>query len=290
MKVEYLFFIVLSAFLHAFYNFLMRKSVGNRTFLSWMFIVATGVSVVFTLAVGGSYAIPWRYVPHVFAAGFFYACYQIMVSKAYERGNISRYYPLTMLSPVLIPIWAWLALSERISFLTGLGIGVTIVGAIMVKLDSYTWKELKKMFGFSQDYLTARIALGASVVYSFGSVLDKAKIAYFPLPVYHILLLGFVAVDSVWYSRVKERQKLMPYFFKYWKSILLAGFLLFFSFLTFRYSLRVVPVTVAVPVRQVAIVFAILLGVFSLKEKLRWTALIGSLVIILGVVLVNFGI
>ena len=290
MKIEYLLFIVLSAFFHAFYNFLMRKSMGSRIFFTWMFIISAVIALVFTIVTGGYRGIPWHFIPYVYGAAFFYTIYQIFVSQAYERGNISKYYPLTVLSPIFIPIWASLFLAERISVVTGLGIFITIVGALLVKLNSFSFEEFKKMFRFSKDYVGARFALGASVVYSFGAVFDKAKIASFPLPAYHVLLLGFIAMNGSVYSHFIEKKALVPYFKKNWRALILAGLIVFLSFLTFRVALRVVPVSIAVPVRQVAIIFAILLGVLSLKEKLRLSGLIGSFIIILGIVLVNAGI
>jgi uncharacterized membrane protein len=69
----------------------------------------------------------------------------------------------------------------------------------------------------------------------------------------------------------------------------LGGITLYFSFLFFRVALKEVFVSLAVPVRQVAIIFAILLGVLFLKEKIEARNLLGSLIIILGIVLINAG-
>ncbi|MCU0284897.1 MAG: DMT family transporter [Acidobacteria bacterium] len=268
----------------------MRKSLGSRTFFTWMFIISTLIALAYTFITGAYRDIPWRFIPYVYAAAFFYTLYQVFVSKSYERGNISQYYPLTVLSPIFIPLWAYFFLAETISPVTGLGIIVTIIGALLVKLNSFSFSELRKMFGFSKDYAGARFALGASVVYSFGAVFDKARIAAFPLPAYHVILLGFIAINGSLYSHFIEKEKLVPYLKKNWPSLTLAGLVVFLSFLTFRTALRMVPVSIAVPIRQVAIVFAILLGVLILKEKFRLSCLIGSIVIILGIFLVNFGI
>lgn len=289
MKIEFLFYIVVSAFLHALYNLYMRKSLGNRIFLTWMFIFSTIWGGIFLLAHGNKNSIPWEYLPFVFGAALFYWGYQVLVSQSYQRGDISRYYPLTVLSPMFIPIWATLFLGEHISILSGLGILVAVTGALTVKINAFTIKEVKKMFSFSSDYSGARFALGASVMYSFGAVLDKSKIAFFPLPVYLVILLLFMSIDGLIYSSFIEKEKLIPYFLLNWKSIIISGFIVFLSFITFREALRAVPVSLAVPIRQVAIIFAILLGIFRLKEKVRLGSIIGSAIIILGILLVNAG-
>ena len=156
MKIEYILFIILSAFLHAFYNFFMRKFVGSRAFLTCMFIVSAAAALVNLAVVGIKHPIPWHFLSYVFLAALFYTIYQVFVSKSYEKGDISKYYPLTVLSPIFIPLWAGLLLAERVSFLTGTGIRITIAGAITVKLNRFSWEEFKKMFRFSKDYAGAR--------------------------------------------------------------------------------------------------------------------------------------
>jgi drug/metabolite transporter (DMT)-like permease len=295
MKIEFLFFIVLSAFLHAFYNFLMRRSGGKRVFLMGLFVVAGLISVVTTISAGSYSEIPWAFVPVVCGAGLFYIMYQVFVSKAYERGDISRLYPLTVLSPIFIPFWAAFFLGERISVITGAGIVVAIIGAALVKLNEFSAQEFKKMLRFSKgggrngEYRGARLALVASLLYSFGAVLDKSKIASFPLSAYLLVLLWAMSFYGYLYVRFVDKERLMPYFRAHWKTVVLGGVVLFFSFYTFRIALKMVPVSIAVPVRLVSIVFAIFLGVVALKEKPRPWNLIGSVIVILGIVLVNAG-
>ena len=289
MRIEYLLYIVLSAFLHSFYNLLMRKSGGSRIFLVSMFTVA-GFSAVAVVFITGNYrGIPWQNVPYIYGASFFYILYQIFVSKSYEHGNISTHYPLSVLSPVFIPIWAYFLLAEKISLMTGTGIIITVIGAFMVKLNSFTWIEIKKMFQLSREYRGARFALAASLMYSFGAIFDKSRIASFNIVTYIGFILLFMALNLIIYTLIFQKQPVRSYIPGYWYFILLGGITVFLSFFTFRVALREVMVSVAVPVRQVSIVFAILLGVIMLREKPDTNKLIGSLVIIGGIILVNLG-
>ncbi len=292
MAARYLLLIIISSFMHAFYNYLMRKNSGHRLFLLGMFTVSAVFTLIGTIVTGDYKTIPWHYVPYVYAASFFYILYQIFTAKAYEKGQISKYYPLTVLSPVFIPFWAYMFLGERINIMVGIGILLALVGAVLVKANTLTLTELKKIISFDKEYIGARFALGASLVYSFGSVFDKSKIAEFSLPSYLAILLTFMTINGYIYYVIAEKKdtRIFPFFGKYWKAMLLGGVGMIFSFYTFRIALRVVPVSIAVPVRLVAIVFAILLGVVLLKEKLKPQNLLGSLVIIVGILLINFGI
>jgi drug/metabolite transporter (DMT)-like permease len=284
----YILMIVISAFLHAFYNFMMRKAGGSKGFLLTMFLMTAGISIV-VAASTERLAIPWNHLPYVYGASLFYVLYQVLVSKSYETGNISALYPLTVLSPIFIPFWAFILLSESISILTGIGILVTVIGAICVNLRSVSLQEFRKIFQLHGDYRGARFALGASFMYSFGAILDKSRIAYFPLGTYLSLILCFMAVNMALYWSFSEKQALPAVVRTYWKSGLLGGITIYLSFLFFRVALKQVFVSLAVPVRQVAIIFAILLGILFLKEKMKTSNLIGSLVIILGIILINAG-
>ena len=289
MSLRYIWFIVISALLHAFYNFLMRKASGDEGFLLTMFVVATGVAAAIAVLTGGLAAIPWRHLPYVYGASFFYIQYQILVSKAYESGNISTLYPLTVLSPIFIPIWAFFFLSETISFVTGAGIVLTVVGATLAKIQAVTLQEFKKIIRFHKEYAGARFALGASFVYSFGAIFDKSRIASFSLTSYLFFIIGFMTVNMIVYWHFWKKQTIVPVVVNYWKAGILGGLTVYFSFLLFRVALKEVFVSLAVPVRQVAIVFAILLGVILLKEKIEPRNVFGSLIIILGIVLINAG-
>ena len=287
MNIEYLGLIILSAFFHAFYNFLMKKTDGDLGFLLTIFIVATGVALTIILATGQWADFSRPHIPLVFGAAFFYILYQIWVSKAYERGNISALYPLTVLSPLFIPLWAFVFLSEKISLLTGLGILLTVLGAFFVKLNSFSIEELKKLFAFHEDYLGARYALAASFIYSFGAILDKASVAAFPIAVYITLILAFMTINLAIYWAFFEKRAVWPEVIAYWKQGLLGGIALYLSFFLFRIALREVFVSLAVPVRQVSIVFAFGLGIIFLRETFKASIAVGALIIILGIVLLN---
>ncbi len=290
MKTEYFLFIIISAFFHASFNLLMKRSLGNRSFLFCAFFIATIISIMVTMIAGDYKNIPWQLIPYVFGASFFYILYQILVSKSYENGDISALYPLTVLSPIFIPIWAYIFLSEKITLLAGLGILITVVGAIIIKLNSFTLDEFKKIFTLNKEYLGARFALGASFMYSIGAIFDKSKIAFFPISTYLTIILFFMSLNILIYLALYKRQQPFQYITQHWKSALFGGITLYLSFFFFRFALKEVLVSIIVPIRQTSIIFAILLGVLMLKEKFEISNLIGSMIIILGITLINFSI
>jgi drug/metabolite transporter (DMT)-like permease len=289
MKTGYLLFIVISAFLHAFYNFLMKKNSGDHFFLNGIFVVATLISLPVTLISKGYENIPWHNVVYIYGAAFFYTLYQIFANKSYQRGSISTNYPLTVLSPLFVPIWAFPLLSEKISLLTGLGIFVTVLGAIVVQMKSISLSEFKKIFILSKDHTGAHFALAASLAYSFGAIFDKARINVFPLTAYLSIIIGFMTINMIIHMLVSQRASFAHYMNNNWKVLTIGGIALYLSFLFFRLALQNIEVSVAVPIRQVSIIFAILFGVFFLKEHFGTGKLAATLIIIMGILLINMG-
>jgi drug/metabolite transporter (DMT)-like permease len=71
--------------------------------------------------------------------------------------------------------------------------------------------------------------------------------------------------------------------------ILLSGPVMMGSFITFRYGLKLAPVSYAVPARQVSILVGVLIGTLFLGEecgRIRFTA---ALLILVGVALIRLG-
>lgn len=289
MNTAFLLVITASGFFHAFYNFLMRRSQGSRLFLTGIFTTGALLSWVVTFLSGTPFIIPQNtFVINVLAASFFYFLYQIFVSQAYERGDIAVVYPLSMLSPLFIPVLALVFLSEVIPLGAWLGILVTIAGSMLVQLNAVSFVELKKIMRFSRDYRAARWALAASFMYAIGSVFDKSRISEFDLLVYMNLILTFMAILLLFYSAVVERKSVLAFFLKNYKPVLTGGTSLFLSFLLFRLALQHVYVSIAVPVRLSSIVFAVLLGVFVLRERITLNKLAGIAIVILGILFIQW--
>jgi len=290
MEIKYLFFIVLSSFLHAFYNFLMRKNGGDQYFLNGIFVSAALISIFSTLISNGYSNIPWHNVPYIYGASFFYILYQIFVNKSYQRGgNISTNYPLTVLSPLFIPIWAFFLLGEKISVLTAIGIFITVLGAIMVQISKFSLSELKKMFMLNKDYIGARFAITASLMYSFGAIFDKYRISTFLVTTYLSFIISFMAMNMIIYMFFSQRLDFIKYTLINWRITFIGGLTLFFSFLFFRLALQKINVSIAVPIRQVSIIFAILFGVAFLKEIFKFEKLVAVFIILIGIILINIG-
>ena len=273
---------------------MMKKYANKDTFLVSMFIVGTFYASLYLIGYAhfghDSLEMNWRDIPNVFFAALFFTIYQHFTSVAYKNGNMTSLYALTLIGPVFIPIWAGIFLNESLSLMAFLGILITIIGAMILKLKSFSKAELVKVYTFNEEYKSARLALLAAIAYSFGAVLDKSKVANFSLQIYIPLIMGFMTVNLLILQRKEVFTKAYyQEFLIYAKYALIGGMVLFLSFYFFRVSLQHVFVSVAVPIRQVSIICALFLGWYFLHEKITSMKTIGSLIIILGIIFVAQG-
>lgn len=283
MQLHHLLMIAGSAFMHASYSVLLKTRGKDPYLLPGFFLVATLVAWGDVWRQGGLGAVAWGDLPMIYLAALFYVMYQMFCTTAYQMGDISALYPLTVLGPVLIPIWAGLFLSEHIGVQALSGIALTFVGAACIKLKTLSWDEVKKALGWHGDYAGARWALAASLVYSVGAIFDKASVGRFEGCTYLAFILSFMTLNMLvvlLFSKQRppvEQSNLWP--------MLLGGLALYLSFMLFRVALKEVFVSIATPIRQMSIIFAMGFGFVFLKEQIRHTTLVGAVAIIFGVCL-----
>lgn len=292
METNYFIYIVVSGFFHALYNYKMRSYNDQPNFLASMFFIAA-ITAILTSQIANYNFIQTIQNPHlIYGAAFFYSLYQFFVSKAYETGDISMVYPLTVLSPAIIPIWALIFLNEQISIKLVLGICLAITGAVTIKLKSLSLTELNKAFRFSKDYTAGRYALISSVFYSIAAIFDKAAIGSNQVVPYMSVLLTFMAANLFIISAIRhygapiKKKHALPLKDNL-LNIIFSGIIVYLSFITFREALKETYVSIAVPLRLVSILFATFLGIMFLHEKLQKKRAIGALLIIAGIAIIS---
>lgn len=288
MQSKYLFLLILSGLFHAFYNFLIRSQQGSRIFLVSIFISGWIFSLLGIILSGIEVNIFWRGVPYIFGAAVFFSFYQIFISRGFEKGTIAVVYPIAMSSPIFIAVLAAIFLGEILPLYVWLGILITVTGGFVVQLNAMSWKELSNILRFGKDYEAGRLALLAAMMYAIAAIFDKSVVGKFHVLVYVSILFFFMSIIILTYQLVVEKENLIPYIKENLRVIIPGGLILCLSFVTFRIALPHVYVSIAVPVRLVSILFAVILGRVVLKEKITRKKAAGIALVILGILLIQF--
>jgi len=216
-----------------------------------------------------------------------YFLYQICTSKAYQRGELSLVYPLSSLTPLFVPLWAGIFLHERLS-------GLGIIGIVFITLGTILLQGSGSFLSCPQkDKWPTLWALAAAFFASIGSVMDKTgvkmlsdRLIYPYILLMVLFMLGFLTAWVWWHFPAKDifmGVKTHPF------QVLLGGLMLAGSFLSFRYGIKICPISYAVALRRASIILSVWLGALVFKETHVWTRTLASVVIIIGLILLKIG-
>lgn len=282
--------ILFSALMHALWNLLVKSSGDKTVFIWWMF-VASGLLLNLLLP-----CLPGPFptvTPHILllaaAGGACFVLYHLFAGRAYRTGELSLVYPLTQTSILYVPLWGILLLGERLSPLGIAGILLIVLGAWSVQLRRVAFAEMLRPFTNLGDP-AVRAALLAGFIYSLGAVIDKTGVTgYSPLYFTYLLVMFMFAFMTLNILRPRYRRRIIPEWRRSRHLILAAGPVMMGSFLSFRYGLQMAPMSYAVPVRQISLLFAVLIGVVILGETCGRIRFAAALTILAGVLLVRLG-
>lgn len=282
--------IIFSSVMHALWNLLVKQSRYKTVFIWWMFVSSGLMFSLLLLLLRQPIPAPdSRVLLMALGGGGCFALYHLLTGRAYSGGDISLTYPLCQTSMLYVPLWGMIIMGEQLSLIGGSGIALVALGAYSVQLQKLTLNELLRPFR-NLGNPSVRFALAAGFVYSFGVMFDKAGVQLYS-PLYFTWLMVFVMfiLMSVNLRRDRYRGMVAAEWQTNWKLILMSGPTLMASFIAFRYGLKMAPVSYAVPVRQVSILFGVLLGMLFLKESYGRIRLVSAALILAGAFLIKFG-
>ena len=289
MQTLALVLIVLSALMHALWNLLVKKSSDKTVFIWWMFVSAF---CLMTLVTWGLDLFPHptpRLLGLACISAVCFVLYHWLGGYAYREGDLSVTYPLAQTSMIYVPIWGVLLLREQLS-VTGIGgILLIVIGAYCIQLKGLGLADFRRPF-MQLGERSVQAALLAGFIYSLGAIVDKTGVgdysAYqftYVLVLFMVLLMTLNLLRPGYRGRILNVLKINPWL------VLCAGPVVFASFISFRMGLQLAPVSYAVPVRQIGLLFGVLIGLIFLGESCGRIRLTSVGLILFGVVLVWHG-
>ena len=279
--------VLTAAFLHAGWNYLLKKSQGRIVFIWWFLLLAAILYFPMFFYFWPKTTIPPLGWSCVVASGLLHGLYFWFLGGAYQRGDLSLVYPIARGSgPLFVPFLAVGLIHERIFLFGILGIAMVILGIYVIHLPSFSAQS------FLEPFLAFRGGASLWALYTGGtiaaySLVDKVGVSIVYPPVYIYLMLVLACLFLSPYVLVKERTLLKEEWHMNKGTILVLGFLVLFTYMMILFALRISKVSYVVAVREVSIVFSALYGVVWLAEKHARQKLVGAALIALGVVFIG---
>jgi uncharacterized membrane protein len=272
--------ILLSATIHASWNFFTKKSIANKIVVLWFSwfiagLVMTPIALYFTEI--SSISTDW--IPYIILTTIIHALYVYLLGWAYTLGDMSLIYPIArgigVLFTVIIVAFTGM---EYISAQGVIGIMILVAGIVLIAIKRF--KDLDKR-------LAMKIAALVGCCTAFYTITDKISIAHIP-PLFYIstmFLCTSLALLPLMIYQFKSHSLHVRKQHKLYCSFI--GFASLFGYLLILYALQKSPAPYVAALREVAIVFGAILGIRFLKEEANKRKIMGISLIILGAIIIK---
>lgn len=291
MSALAVFLVVLSAAMHAARNYLTKKAADKQAFVWWYEIIGLILfTPLFMLYFPDASFMSISVWTFLLVSGLLHAAYWIFLTKALENGDLSLVYPIMRSSPALVLIFSIIFLHEEITYLGISGILLVTLGSYTINMHRLKGDEfLRPLRALAHDR-AMRFAFATLFSVAAYSIVDKLAVSRIHPVVFAYLYPWFsMVVFSGYLFHIKRSGEVRREWRSHRASILVCGVLSIFGYFLILVAFTLDRVSYIVGLRQLSIVFAVLLGGFALREKHRRVRIISAAVIFLGSFLIAVG-
>ncbi|MDA0764386.1 MAG: EamA family transporter [Proteobacteria bacterium] len=220
---------------------------------------------------------------YILISAFLHFFYQIFLLNAYKYGELSEVYPIARgASPLIITSVSICFLKDNISFFEILGIIIISFSILIYGLKQYLDNK-SNIRGFYLALITGCFIASYSLVDGFGARVTQNPISYYSVVT---LVNGIIFTIFIKFyhpgilRRVAHEGK---------KSFFIGGAASYTAYAIVVWACLFLPIAVVSSIRETSIIFALLLGIYCLKEKfnlIKFILIAGSF---FGIVLMRIG-
>jgi drug/metabolite transporter (DMT)-like permease len=275
-------FVLLSAIFHSIWNFLAKTSQDKYVFSWWMkmfeFILYLPLSI-YLWATGEIQSAGWMIV---ILSGVVHFAYWILLMSSYTFADLSIVYPIARSAPVLVTLFAVLFFDEQLSTMGLFGILSVMGGVYLLTIDGarfHSWSILR-----NKGVLFAVLTALAVTAYS---LIDKQGAPFFP-PILYVWLenaVSLLPLSTVIF--LTKHSGIVPEWQKNKWIIIISGFLGLLSYSLIVFVMQTFQVSYIVSIRQVSVVFGVILGGTILNERHLKKRLLASILVFIGLFLIT---
>ncbi len=272
-----------SAFRHASWNFLLKRSDDKTAFL-WSFgVIAFAAFLIPAIVFTAIEGIGPRGLLFGAVSALLHGVYGLALTRGYQLGDLSAVYPISRgMGPALVPLAAVLLLDERVSVAAGFGIALVVAGVYAINIEAGGLGDLVRPLRALNRPAT-RVALLTGALIASYSLWDKTALDHLsPLTLNQFAMAGHVLVLSPLALRASAGPVRSE-----WRqrrgSILAAGLLAPLAYVLVLAALTTSRISYVAPTREVGIVLGALLGVMLLGEGYGRWRIAGAVTIVAGV-------
>jgi drug/metabolite transporter (DMT)-like permease len=274
------FLIVLAAALiHAFWNAAIKSSEDKLASMTGLVLGHAPFAALALLFAPLPSLAAW---PYVVSGALLHLGYQLFLQESYRHGDLTHVYPLSRgTAPLLTAILSVLFLGEQLSPLAWAGIlaiAIGLMSLVLVRRADGIWDTRSA----ATALVTGAFTAGYSIVDGTGARVAGTALGFYAVLslLNAALMLGLMQWRRPALLRAVARGS--------WRRPLMAGGASFTAFALVVWAFTQAPIALVAAVRETSVIFALLIGVVFLKEKLNLVKLFATAVTASGTMLVRF--
>ena len=278
--------VLTAAFLHATWNYLLKRSGGGVGFV-WLF-AAFSTLIYAPLALG---LVIWQkpqigfiQIAFIFGSAVLHTVYFLLLDKGYRVGDLSLVYPLARGSGPL------LAVAAAIFFLGERPSPLAVAGAIMIGIGVFMLTGDPRKLRENGALHAVGFALLTGTVIAAYTLWDKVAVSTLLIPpllqdwgtnLGRTLLLVPLAARNT--GKIKNAWN------KFRKEIIMVAILCPLSYILILSAMAFTPVSYVAPSREISILIAALMGSHFLAEGNLGRRVLASAAMVIGVIALALG-
>jgi drug/metabolite transporter (DMT)-like permease len=263
MTVFALSLILAAAFIHASWNYFLKRSGGGTAFV-WLFAALSALIYAPLAAVVIWWVKPqfgWVHYGLMAASAILHTAYYMLLDRGYRSGDLSVVYPIARGSgPLITVLFAVLLLHEQPTALAVTGALLIGGGAIALTGDPRKLRESGNLHAVAFALLTGCMIASYTLV-------DKIAVAAWLIPPlvqdWATNVGRFVLMSPL---ALKARDELAPTWRRAKKEIVAVALLCPLSYILVLTAMVFTPVSYVAPAREVSILIAAFMGTRLLAE------------------------
>ena len=267
-----------AAILHAAWNALVKATADRLVMIAIMMASQVGVALLVVPFMAFPTPESW---PYIWASTVLNTAYCLFLIAAYRHGDLSHVYPISRGSaPLIVAVISVAIVGETLTRQAGLAVVVIALGIMSLTLTrgAEGFRDPKAMV---YALGTGLFIAGYTVVDGVGARLAETAHSYtFWVHLFNGLPIALLAL----YLR---RGQVVASLRSAWKVGVLGGAISLLAYWIVIWAMTQAPMALVSAVRETSMVFAVLIGVFVLKERLDLARLASIGTTLIGTVMLK---
>lgn len=284
MSILALSLIVISAILHATWNYLAKRSEGGNTFV-WLYMVVTLVvyaPFVIAFFIIRPISIGWLEIGFMAGSAILHLIYSLLLQQGYKVGDLSLIYPICRgTGPLIVAVAAFFLYDEK---LTTIG----VIGILLITFSIFFITGGVEAIKRANMLVPVSYGLLIGVMIASYTLLDKGAVSVAMMqPI--VLIYGSMIFQALILSPfVIPRWKEVRQEWKYHKKEAIGvGTLNQLAYVLVLVAMTFTPVSHVAPVREMSILVGTILGSYMLKEGFGPRRIVAACTMLAGVIAVT---